>query len=87
MPVISPFLYFLHRYDLNACVPCLIHRLNSNPFGDGMRRQSFPGGSVVKNPPANTGDTGSIFGSGKSSEEENGNSLQCSCLKNSRGAW
>ena len=23
-------------------------------------REGFPGGSVVKNPPANTGDTGSI---------------------------
>ena len=27
----------------------------------------FPGGSVVKNPPANAGDLGSIPGSGKSS--------------------
>ena len=26
----------------------------------------FPGGSVVKNPPANTGDTGLIPGSGRS---------------------
>ena len=35
----------------------------------------FPGGSVVKNPLANTGDTGSIPGSGKSPGEENGNPL------------
>ena len=27
---------------------------------------SFPGGSVVKNPPANTGDVGSISGPGRS---------------------
>ena len=52
----------------------------------------FPGGSVVKNPPANAGDTrdvGSIPGSGRSLGEENGRPLQYSCLKNpkDRGAW
>ena len=52
----------------------------------------FPGGTVVKNPPANagdTGDTGSIPGSGRSSAGGNGNPLQYSCLKNSRdrGSW
>ena len=30
----------------------------------------FPGGSVVKNLPANTGDAGSFPGSGRSPEEE-----------------
>ena len=35
----------------------------------------FPGGSVVKNLPVNAGDVGSIPGSGRSPEEENGNSL------------
>ena len=35
----------------------------------------FSGGSVVKNPPANAGDTGSIFGSGRSPGEGNGNPL------------
>ena len=28
--------------------------------------ESFPGGAVVKNPPANAGDTGSIPGLGRS---------------------
>ena len=28
--------------------------------------RDFPGGAVVKNPPANAGDTGSIPGSGRS---------------------
>ena len=28
--------------------------------------QDFPGGAVVKNPPANAGDTGSIPGPGRS---------------------
>ena len=31
--------------------------------------EGFPGGSAVKNPPANAGDTGSIPGSGRSLEE------------------
>ena len=47
--------------------------------------RSFPGGSVVKNPPANlgdTGDVGSIPESGRSPGEGNGNPLQCSCLEN-----
>ena len=41
----------------------------------------FPGGSVIKNPPANTGDGGSIPGSGRSPGEGNGNLLQYSCLE------
>ena len=47
---------------------------------------------VVKNPPANSGDTrdvGSILWLGRSPGGGNGNPLQCSCLENSmeRGAW
>ena len=47
---------------------------------------------MVKNPPANagnTGDRGSITGSGRSPGVENGNPVQYSCLENSmeRGAW
>ena len=45
----------------------------------------FPGGSVVKNPLANTGDAGSIPGSGRSPGEGNGNPLQYSCLGKSHG--
>ena len=49
----------------------------------------FDSGSVVKNPPANAGDWGSIPGLGSSPGEGNGNPLQYSCLENSmdRGAW
>ena len=48
----------------------------------------FPGVSVVKNPPANAGDAGSIPGLGRSPGEGNGNLLQYSCLGNrmDRGA-
>ena len=52
----------------------------------------FPGGVVVKNPPANAGDagvTGLIPGSGRLPGGGNGNPLQYSCLENpmDRGAW
>ena len=49
----------------------------------------LPGGSLVKNLPANAGDVGSISGSGRSPGEGNDNPLQYFCLENSmdRGAW
>ena len=51
--------------------------------------EGSPGGSVVKNPPANAADLGLILGSGRSPGEGNGNPLQYSCLGNpmDRGAW
>ena len=49
--------------------------------GSGSGR-GFPGGSVLKNPPANAADLGSIPGLGRSPGEENSNLLQYSCLKN-----
>ena len=49
----------------------------------------FPRDSVVKNPPVNSGDVGSIPGLGRSPGEGNGNTLQYSCLGNpmDRGNW
>ena len=49
----------------------------------------FPGGSVVKNLPANAGNAGLIHGSGRSPGEGNGNPLQYSWLGNlmDQGAW
>ena len=38
----------------------------------------FPGGSVVKNPPANAGDRDSVSGLGRSSGGGNSNPLQYS---------
>ena len=43
----------------------------------------LPGGLVVKNLPANAGDTGLIPGSGRSPVGGNGNPLQYFCLGNS----
>ena len=63
----------------------------SEPWG-WWKLACFPGGSVVKNPPANAGgakDVSLIPGSGRSPGVGNGTPLQYSCLGNSmgRGAW
>ena len=42
----------------------------------------FPGGSVVKNLPANAGDMDLFPGSGRSHRRGHGNILQYSCLEN-----
>ena len=51
--------------------------------------RGFPGGSVVKNPPAKAGEVGLISGSGRSPGEGNGNPLQYPCLRDlmDRGTW
>ena len=65
---------FIYATNFMDCLPCT---------------KGFPGGSVVKNPPANVGDAGSILVSGRSPGEGNGNPLEYSCLRNpmERGAW
>ena len=54
-----------------------------------MLSLGFPGGPVVKNPPANAGDVGLTPGLGRSPGVGNGNPLQYFCLGNpmDRGAW
>ena len=54
-----------------------------------LSKMGFPGNSVVKNPPASTGDTGLVTGLGGSPGGGNGNPLQYFCLENpmDRGAW
>ena len=49
----------------------------------------FPGGSVVKTPPVNAGDAGSIPGLGRSRGEGNGNPFHYSCLEHpmDRETW
>ena len=49
----------------------------------------FPSGANSKNMPANTGDTSSIPGLGRSPGEGNGTPLQYSVLESpmDRGAW
>ena len=54
-----------------------------------MGSMGFPGGSDDKESVSNSGDLGSVSGSGRYPGEGNGNPLQYSCLENSmdRGAW
>ena len=57
-----------------------------------IKVEGFPGGTVIKNPPAKAGGTralSSIPGSGGSPGEGNGNPVQYSYLEISmdRGAW
>ena len=51
--------------------------------------EGFPGGSDGKESAYNTGDQGSIPGSGRSPGKVNDNALHYSCLENpmDRGAW
>ena len=43
---------------------------NNNTNNVKNSSRGYPGGSVLKNPPANAGDSGSIHGSGRSLEKE-----------------
>ena len=54
-----------------------------------LKQGAFPGGTVVKTPPANEEDVGLIPGSGRSPGGGNSNPLQYSCLGNfkDREAW
>ena len=81
LPPTSLILLLTLLFILSSC--CLLF---SN------RSKGFPGGAVVKNPPANAGDSrdsGPMLGSRRSPGVGNGDSLQYSCLENSmdKGAW
>ena len=56
---------------------------------DKMTSLGLPGGSDSKESACSAGDLGLIPGLGRSPGEENGNSLQYSCLENSmdKGVW
>ena len=71
-----------------------VSHLNAKPREKHIWRSSFnsggfPGGSVIKNPLANVGDSGSISGSGRFPRGGNDKPFQYSCLENpmDRGAW
>ena len=77
------------RKKLSAFTALLTLLNVSNNWLLGNALVGFPGGSMVKNLPANAGDPGLIPGSGRSPGEENGNPHQYSCRGNlmDRGAW
>ena len=84
-------------FSPNFCAICflphpLLQHLESVLCIPESRECGFPGGLVVKNLPANTGDVGLIpvgLMWGRSPGERNGNSLQYSCLGDpmDRRAW
>ena len=76
--IFSELVILLCRHCFNTCSTRFLSQYNG-----------FPGGSAVKNLPANAGDTGSIPGTGRAPREENGNLLQYFCLRNpmSRRVW
>ena len=84
IPLPGPYLVPRNRDRVSPRLPGSIKVLNDLPPIPG-----FPGGSVVKNPPASAGDSGSITRLGRSPGEGNGNPLQYSRLGNpmDRGAW
>ena len=65
-----------HLCDLEPQLPPLLNGAKNRAHIRGVRPErseaqkeiigGFPGGAVVKNPPANAGDTGSISGPGRS---------------------
>ena len=65
---------------------CHVYKINK------FQRSGFPGGAMVKNPPAKAGvarDVGLTLGLGRFSGGRHGNPLQYSHLENptDRGAW
>ena len=80
------FFFFLPRcLSLKKTQKAQESKLKKKRWGD----MGFPGGSLVKKPPAKAGDVGLISGLGRSPGEGTGNPLQYSCLGNpmDRGAW
>ena len=66
--------------SLSGAMPLLSRRVVV--FPPSHTYLGFPGGSVVKNPPANAGDAGLISGLGRSPGKWNVNLLFYSCLEN-----
>ena len=76
----------MFHYEVFEGAYCFISQLF---LADYIQAQGFPGGSVVKNPPANAGGVGLMPGSGRSPGGGNANPFQYSCWENRmvRGAW
>ena len=83
---------WLTLHEIRVSLPLNLGCENPCLFVQQIFIECFPGGSGVKNPPANTEDiedSGLIPGLGRCPGVGNGNPLQYSCLENpiDRGAW
>ena len=81
-------IFFLYKWEytyIYICIYVCVCVYNTQQLIYLTVFVGFPGGAVVKNPPANEGvteDVGSTPGSGRSPGRGNGNPLQYSCLEN-----
>ena len=94
--LMSSNLYLPYRRPLSLFTTCIISCPYVFLFLNTIKKDiycllfmGFQVGSVVKNPPANARDSGSIPGSGRAPGGGNNNPLHYSCLRNpmDRGAW
>ena len=85
----SCFVFFLRFLKMWIILKVFIEFVTIFFWPQGMWDTGFPGGTVIKNPPARAGDSASTPGSGRCPGEGNSNPLQHSCLENpmDRGAW
>ena len=83
MVVVGNVLWQQQKADIPSSPMDLL--THGSRIGVDILTVGFPGGSVVKNPPASAGDagdTGLIPKLGRYPGEENGYQLWCSCLDN-----
>ena len=74
-------LFHLPRSTSQDIVTCSLEWSFFFSFFIFIYLSGLPHGSLLRNPPANAGDVGSIPGSGRSPGEGNGSPLQYSCLE------
>ena len=86
-----PYYKILFNHKMSMGLQRVRHdwKVNKGSTHTHLLLGGFPGGTVVKNLPANAGDMGSIPESERSLGGRNSNPLQYSCLENSMdgGAW
>ena len=78
--------YFAISLDTTTTITGLEYLIKENKFLISFQNAGWSSkmvAQVVKNPPANTEDTGSVPGLRRSPGEGNGNPLQYHCLENS----
>ena len=80
---------YIHTQIHKTIYICMYTHTHTHTHTHRHKTEGFPGGSVVKNLPANAGDVGLIPGLRRFPGEGNGNPFQNSCLEEpmDRGDW